>query len=214
MAKSQYHALIYSYLKKYQQDPTSRIFAPLAESYRKAGLIEEAIDIARDGLKIHPHFVGGRVALARALFDKTNYQGVVDELSPIVRDIPDNLIAQRLLAESFLMLGKVAESLSAYKMLLYFSPQDMETAQIVHELEARAYEKGTLILREDPESIPSQFDIKSAQAAIQEGPEQQRDDKIKKIEMLQKILQKVERYRTLHEVKEKEAWSVYKNSLS
>src|SRR5271156_5404845 len=106
MSKS--NPLIYQYLKKYQEDPTSRVFAPLAEAYRKAGLIEEAIEIAREGLLVHPSFTGGRVALARALFDKKQYQLVIDELNLVVQDAPDNLIAQRLLAESHLMLGRVA----------------------------------------------------------------------------------------------------------
>lgn len=199
MAKPKQHPLIYNYLRKYQEDPTSRVFAPLAEAYRKAGLIEEAIDIAREGLRFHPNFVGGRVALARALFDKKQYPEVVEELSPIVQDIPDNLIAQRLLAESCLMLGRVAESLSAYKMLLYFAPQDMETAKIVQELEAQAYEKGTLVLRSDPTPLP-QFDVRPAQSAISDDPDAKIAKKIKKIEKLQRMLQKIERYRTLVEL--------------
>src|SRR3954463_11393280 len=117
MAKPGYTPLIYGYLKKFQDDPTSRIFAPLAEAYRKAGLVDEAIEIAREGLRVHPGFVGGRVALAPAPFDKTHYAEVVRELTAVVRDVPDNLVAQRLLAESCLMQGLVAEALGAYKML-------------------------------------------------------------------------------------------------
>src|SRR6185437_7675251 len=152
------HPLIYTYLRKYQEDPGSRVFAPLAEAYRKAGLIDDAIEIAREGLRIHPTFVGGRVALARALFDKRHYNEVVQELTQVVQDVPDNLVAQRLLAESFLMLGRIAEALDAYKMLLYFTPQDPDTAKIVRELEAQAYEKVTLVLRTDPQaSFDSEF---------------------------------------------------------
>src|SRR3954468_18642982 len=100
VAKSQFNPIIYNYLKKFQEDPTSRVFAPLAEAYRKAGLVDEAIEIAREGLRIHPTFIGGRVALARCLFDKAAYSEVISELTPVVRDVPDNLVAQRLLAES------------------------------------------------------------------------------------------------------------------
>src|SRR5215211_6978494 len=112
--------LIYGYLKKYQDDPTSRVFAPLAEAYRKSGLIDEAIEIAREGLRIHPNFVGGRVALARALFEKNLFEEVIEELQVIIRDVPDNLVAQRLMADSSLMLGRITDALGAYKMLLYF----------------------------------------------------------------------------------------------
>src|SRR4051812_37043809 len=93
--------LLYDYLKKYQEDPTSRIFAPLAEAYRKAGLLDDAIEIAQEGLRMHPNFVGGRVALARALFDKKLFDEVIEELGPLIQDVPDNLVAQRLLAESY-----------------------------------------------------------------------------------------------------------------
>ncbi len=198
-SKTPAHPLIYRYLKQYQDDPTSRVFAPLAEAYRRAGLVEEAIEIAQEGLKIHPRFMGGRVALARALFDKKSFQEVVDELSPIVQDIPDNLVAQRLLAESYLILGRVAESLSAYKMLLYFTPQDLEAVQIVQELETQAYEQGTLVLRTDlqTQSLP-QFDVKPAANAMSDDPEVKQNRRIKHVEMLQSLLQKVERYRAKH----------------
>ncbi len=95
MRKEKYEPIIYGYLKKYQEDPSSRVFAPLAEAYRKAGLIDEAIEISREGLKIHPHFVGGRVALSRALFDKKLFDEVINELGSIIQDVPDNLVAQQ-----------------------------------------------------------------------------------------------------------------------
>jgi tetratricopeptide (TPR) repeat protein len=193
------HPQIYEYLKRYQEDPTSRVFAPLAESYRKAGLVDEAIEIAREGLRIHPNFIGGRVALARALFDKKLYGEVVDELGKVVEDVPDNLVAQRLIAESYLMLGRVSDALSSYKMLLYFSPADAETAKMVQELEAQAYEKGVLVLRTDPRKpeIP-EFSEKSANEAIEGDPALIKERWIAKIETLQGLLQKVERYRAAH----------------
>ncbi len=191
--------MIYTYLKKFQDDPTSRVFAPLAESYRKAGLVDEAIQVAREGLRVHPNFMGGRVALARALFDKKLYQEVIDELSPIVQDIPDNLVAQKLLGESYLMLGRMPEALSAYKMLLYFSPHDPDAAKLVQELESKAYEGGILVLRTDP-IVPPEFREKPANEAIQGDLQRVVEEKIKKIESLQVLLQKVERYRTLLEV--------------
>jgi tetratricopeptide (TPR) repeat protein len=185
MAKQISHSpLLYDYLRKYQEDPTSRVFAPLAEAYRKAGMMNEAIEIAREGLRIHPNFLGGRVALARALFDKKLYTEVIDELAPIIQDAPDNLVAQRLLAESYLIQGRVTEALDCYKMLLYFNPHDPETSKLVKELEAQAYDKGAMVLRIDPK--PSNHD-----------PALKRAQWIKKIEKLQAMLQQVSRYRTL-----------------
>ncbi len=185
--------MIYDYLKKYQEDPTSRIFAPLAEAYRKAGLVDEAIEIAREGLRVHPNFVGGRVALARALFEKRLYDEVVDGLGVVVREVPDNLVAQRLLAESCLMLGRVSEALSAYKMLLYFNPGDPETARVVAELETQAYEDGVLVLRKDP--APQKMQIRAARDAISKDDRVLKTQIFARIELLQETLVHIERYR-------------------
>lgn len=146
---------IYHFLKRYQDDPQSRVFAPLAEAYRKAGMPREALDIARDGVRMHPHFMGGRVALARALFDLGKYEEVIRELEFVVRDAPDNIIAQRVLAESYLITHRSVAALNCYKMLLYFAPQDEEVARMVTELETKAYEEGALVLEDKVHLAPA-----------------------------------------------------------
>lgn len=188
--------LIYDYLKKFQDDPTSRVFAPLAEAYRKAGLIDEAINIAREGLLVHPQFVGGRVALARALFDKKEYEEVIRELQTLVLDVPDNLVAQKLYADSCLMLGRVTEAMSAYKMLLYFNPKDAEVAKVVSELEAQAYQKGDPVIQlEGVNQGTYGFEIAPLGRGLSQDPIQRLEQKIKRIELLQGLLQKIERYK-------------------
>ena len=199
--------LIYSYLKKYQDDPKSRIFAPLAEAYRKAGLVDEAIEIAREGLEVHPHFIGGRVALARALFEKKSYAEVLQELEQIIHDVPDNLVAQKIYAESSLMLGHVANALNAYKMLLYFNPNDSETAQVVAELETQAFQKNNIVLDGEPNltALDLAFDVRPAKSAIKGMPKEESvvetGQWMKQIQHLQNLLQRVERYRQLTDLK-------------
>lgn len=188
--------LIYTYLKKFQEDPKSRVFAPLAEAYRKAGLFDEAISIAREGLAFHPNFIGGKVALARALFDKKKYDEVFALMVPVTQEAPDNLVAQRLLAESSLILGKVAQALDAYKMLLYLNPSDAEVAKIVKELEPQAYDQGSLVLQSDLKVVKSsEFTVKNVDTAIDEDPDLKRRIWVQRIEILQDLLKHVERYR-------------------
>ena len=183
---------IYHYLKRHQADPRSRVFAPLAEAYRKAGLLDEAIEICRDGIRNHPNFLGGRVALARALFDKGDYENTVKELGPVVLDAPDNLVAQRLMAEACLILGRLSESLASYKMLLFFMPRDVEIARLVQELESRAYEEGALVLRSDPAPLKN-FSVVSAETAISGDPGVRKQEWINRIELLQTLLVRVQR---------------------
>jgi tetratricopeptide (TPR) repeat protein len=189
MSKEQgFNPQLYHYLKKYQDDPTSRVFAPLAEAYRKAGLLKEAVEIAREGLKIHPTFIGGKVALARALFDLKEYQSVIETLKPVVADAPDNLIAQRILGDSYLILGRLADAVQSYKMLLYFSPDDPELSQMVQELENQAYHKGDMVIRTD-------FEVKPTGEAMESDPEVKKFRKIRSVEKLLDFLLKIERYR-------------------
>ncbi len=187
--------ILFDYLKKYQEDPKSRVFAPLAEAYRRAGMIQEAIEIAREGLRVHPNFIGGRVALARALFDQKEFDEVMTELGDVVREAPDNLVAQRLFAESALMLGRTLEALGAYKMLLYFNNLDKDAERMVRELEIQAYDQGAMVLRTDPAPQKVVHSIKSARDAIDSDERVIKQKKFKQVEVLQSALVVLERYR-------------------
>ena len=47
-------------IQRYEQtlleDPQSRAFAPLAEVHRKAGRLDDAINVARAGLELNPGY--------------------------------------------------------------------------------------------------------------------------------------------------------------
>lgn len=123
------------YLRRFQEDPTSRVFAPLAEAYRRLGRVDEAIEICREGLEHHPDFHGGRVAYAKCLVDKKQFPDARRELERVVYAVPENLLAQRLLAEVNSILGDVDAALHAFKMALLLSPADVGLAEKVHQLE-------------------------------------------------------------------------------
>lgn len=129
------------YLRRYQEDPTSRVFAPLAEAYRRLGRVDEAILICQEGLEHHPDFYGGRVALAKCYFDKKNFSLAKAELERVVNAVPENLLAQRLLGEVHLMQNNRREALHCYKMALLLSPSDIALAERVHSLENSSQRK-------------------------------------------------------------------------
>lgn len=181
-----YSSLIYQYLKKYQDDPQSKIFAPLAEAYRKAGLIDEAIEVAEEGLLVHPKYIGGRVALARALFDKKEYEKVIFHLEDVLESAPDNIIALKLNAESYLMLGRMNEALYHYKLLLYYTPHDSELVAMVKELETESLESGATQLIET-KGLPQKIIIEDENIDYLEWKN--------KVLLLQDLLVKVERYK-------------------
>lgn len=133
----EYDPYLERYLKEYQDNPRSRIFAPLAEAYRKSGLVDEAIDICKEGLQYHPNFISGMVALARAYLDKGLYTATIRELEKVVSEVPDNYLAQKLLAQSYLLVGDNNNALKAYKMVLYLNPKDLESKTVVSKIESK-----------------------------------------------------------------------------
>lgn len=122
-------------LRRLQQDPSSRVFAPLAESYRRLGRLDEAIELCQRGLEHHPDFHGGRVALAKCYLDKHRFQDAQRELEKVVHLAPENLLAQKLLGESLMAQGLDSQALHAFKMALLLAPCDVMLTDKVHQLE-------------------------------------------------------------------------------
>ncbi len=90
---------INKYLAILSKDPGSMVFAPLAEAYRKAGMLDEAIATAQDGMKLRPDYVSGMVALGRAYFEKGLLAEARENLEKVLVLAPDNIIAAAILEE-------------------------------------------------------------------------------------------------------------------
>ena len=92
---------ISKYKEQLAKDPKSRAFVPLADAYRQMGECEEAISIAKEGVSHHPHYVGGKMALARASYEYGDTDVAQELLEAVLRTSPDNLLANRILAEIY-----------------------------------------------------------------------------------------------------------------
>lgn len=119
----------------YQKNSQSRVFAPLAESYRKLGLLDEAYKVLKSGLKHHPDYSLGHLVLANCYFDQGKYQLVHQTLKPLLARNLDNVQMQKLFAETNIHLGNLEEALDTYKYLLFLNPQDKLFAEEVRKLE-------------------------------------------------------------------------------
>jgi tetratricopeptide (TPR) repeat protein len=85
--------------RRVSHDPASIAFAQLAEEYRRAGRIDDAVRVCRTGLEKHPTYGSARVTLARALIEMGQHHEAKAELEQVVREAPDNLVAIRVLSE-------------------------------------------------------------------------------------------------------------------
>ncbi len=130
--------LIEKYLKALEENPRSRVFAPLAESYRRLGMVDRAIEILKDGMRYHPNYAVGYLGLAACYSDLGQYQLCYTTLKPFVPNSRDNLRLQRLFADACERIGHDYEALETYKFLLFLNPKDAGSAQKVAELEAKS----------------------------------------------------------------------------
>lgn len=85
--------------RRVSQDPASIAFGALAEEYRRAGRLEDAIAACRTGLARHPSYLSARVTLGRALQELGRQADARKEFENVLAVAPDNLAAIRALAE-------------------------------------------------------------------------------------------------------------------
>lgn len=125
---------------EYEANPHSRVFAPLSEAYRKLGLIDQAIEVATKGTRIHPDFAAGHLALGRAYLQKGLSEKALQSLQRTTELSPDNLLAFLLLGETHLQLKQVREALDAFKMVLFLNPRHERAQRLVQKWEFLASE--------------------------------------------------------------------------
>lgn len=129
------NSLLTKYSLQYEKKPRSRVFAPLAESYRKIGMLEEALKVLRKGIKIHPNYTLGHIVLANCYYDKNQFEAAYSTLLPLVSNNLENIRLQKLFAQVCEKLSNFDEALNAYKVLLLINPKDKHIAKKVKELE-------------------------------------------------------------------------------
>lgn len=119
----------------YKKNPRSKVFAPLAESFRKLGMFDDAFKILKDGIRHHPNYTLGYIVLAHCYFDQGKFELTYNTLRPIVGQNADNISLQKVFANSCIHLGHLEEALDTYKYLLFMNPRDKFFGEQVKKLE-------------------------------------------------------------------------------
>src|SRR6478672_1539632 len=120
--------------RRVQKDPASIAFAQLAEECRRAGNYQEAVDVCRTGLELHPGYLSARVTLGRALIELNDLDVALAELEHVLKSAPENLAAIRGLAEIHHRQGRLAEALTQYRAALLLARNDPDLQRTVDEL--------------------------------------------------------------------------------
>ncbi len=120
--------------RRVQKDPASIAFAQLAEEYRRAHEYQQAVDVCRAGLALHPGYLSARVTLGRALIELNQLEDAQVEIEYVLKSAPDNLAAIRGLAEIHHRRGERVEALVQYRAALALAPNDPDLEETVNDL--------------------------------------------------------------------------------
>ncbi len=132
--------LLSKYLAQFEKDPKSKVFAPLAEAYRRLGMYDEALTVLQKGLVHHPEYTTALVTLAHCYFDTGKFDKAYEVLSPLVPHQLENYTLQHLYGEVCLKLNFKEEALQTFKYLLFVNPRDESVSKAVLELEEKVLE--------------------------------------------------------------------------
>ncbi len=128
--------------KKFSQNPESLIFVPLADAYRKAGMLEEAIDTCKKGIDKHPAYTSARVVLGRVYNEKNKFDEAIEELKKVEAVDIDNLMVHSMLGSVYLKKKMYAEAIEQFQRVLSLNPEDVETQEKLHEALSAKQEPG------------------------------------------------------------------------
>ncbi|HVZ78708.1 MAG TPA: tetratricopeptide repeat protein, partial [Gemmatimonadaceae bacterium] len=121
--------------KKFDENPR-RYFAPLANEYRKAGDVEQAIAICREYLPQQPGHMSGHIVYAQALFEAGQLEEAQTVFETALSLDPENLIALRHLGDIAARTGNAAAARGWYQRVLDADPRNEEIAALITGLGA------------------------------------------------------------------------------
>ena len=140
-------------------DPASIAFAQLAEECRRAGESDEAVRICLAGLAFHPQYLSARVTLGRAFSELGRLEEARAELAIVLAAAPDNLAANRAIAEVHQRQGQLPEALHFYQKALELARHDPDLEHAIETIQHAVSPPAPTSAETTPISIEELFDF-------------------------------------------------------
>jgi len=134
-------ALIEDLRKQFAENPR-RVFARLANEYRKLGDLDVAIEICRAHVPLQPTYISGYIVLGQALFERGEADEARSTFETALALDPENLIALRQLGDIARASGDLDAARGWYHKLLEVDPQNDEISAQLDALDAVAHTSG------------------------------------------------------------------------
>ena len=159
--------------KKLQSQETSRVFARLADTFRRSDHLEEAIELCHRGLVHHPEYVSGHIVLGQCYLDLGRLEEARDSFVRALALDEDNILTLRSLGTIMFQQGELEEAVSHYHRALRLDPHNRDLHELLRETESRLAE-----LNAPPEETSPEGEVSPAAdsgAGEETGPSAQAD---------------------------------------
>jgi tetratricopeptide (TPR) repeat protein len=124
--------------ERYRRAPGSHVFAPLADAYRKLGLVEEALDICARGLSANPRYASGYVVQGKCQYDAGRADRAEASFRKVLDIDPNNLVALRYLGIIRAGCGDTEGARGFFEQILTLDPGDKDVRQRLDEVQENA----------------------------------------------------------------------------
>ncbi len=124
-----------SLLERFEKAPDSRLFAPLADAYRKNGDIDRAIELCENGINTYPDYASAHVILGKCYYDKGATERARAEFQRVLELDSENLVALKFMGDILYAEDKHGEASEYFKKLLSIDPTNKEVSTSVGEIE-------------------------------------------------------------------------------
>jgi tetratricopeptide (TPR) repeat protein len=123
-------------IERYNRARDSRLFAPLADAYRKNGDVDKAIEILDRGLEKMPQYASAHVILGKCYYDKGATERSKAEFRRVLELDGENLVALKFMGDILLAEDKRSEAAEFYRRILSIDATNAEVARALKEMEA------------------------------------------------------------------------------
>ncbi|HZS59509.1 MAG TPA: tetratricopeptide repeat protein [Gemmatimonadaceae bacterium] len=120
--------------RKFNENPR-RYFAPLANEYRKAGDLTQAISICRTYVPQQPAHMSGHIVFGQALFEAGEFEEARGVFESALQLDPENLIALRHLGDIARERGELTAARTWYRRVLDADPRNAEVVSLLSSID-------------------------------------------------------------------------------
>lgn len=140
--------------RRYAENPKGRNFAPLADAYRKAGQLDQAIELCKSGLERHPDYISAHIVFGRCLLDEQDDPGAEAAFRRVLELDPENVIAFKVLADLSERGERYDETVQWLTRLLGADPMNGDAADALAVAKRRAAEQAAVVPPPPPPPSP------------------------------------------------------------